>query len=213
MLHFQQLNFELSNFKLILYLRTMKVGLFFGSFNPIHVGHTVLANYMLEFTDLDKVWFVVSPHNPLKSKSSLLHERQRLEMVRLAIGDNNDLKASDIEFRLPQPSYTIHTLTYLKEKYPNVEFALIMGADNLENFHKWKNHEEIIKHHRLYVYPRPDVKENQWSLHPRVKQVNAPLMEISSTQLRMAIKDKKDVRYFFQKAVWDYIKEMHFYEK
>lgn len=191
----------------------MKVGLFFGSFNPIHVGHMVLANYMLEFTGLDKVWFVVSPHNPLKNKSTLLHERYRLEMVRLAIDDNHRLKASDIEFKLPQPSYTVHTLLYLKEKYPQTEFALIMGADNLENFHKWKNYEEIIKEHDLYVYPRPDMKENQWTSHPRVKLVNAPLMEISSTDIRKAIKDKKDVRYFLQKAVWDYIREMHFYEK
>jgi nicotinate-nucleotide adenylyltransferase len=191
----------------------MKVGLFFGSFNPIHVGHMVLANYMLEFTDLDKVWFVISPHNPLKNKSSLLHERQRLQMVRLAIEDNNKLKASDIEFKLPQPSYTINTLTYLKEKYPKNEYALILGADNLQSFHKWKNYEEILKQYELYVYPRTDFKELPLNSHPKVKMVNAPRMEISSTFIRDAIKDKKDIRYFLPEEVWQYIKEMHFYEK
>lgn len=191
----------------------MKVGLFFGSFNPVHVGHMVLANYMLEFTDLDQVWFVISPHNPHKNKASLLHERYRLEMVRLAIGDNNKLKASDIEFKLPQPSYTINTLTYLKEKYPQTEFALIMGADNLQSFDKWKNSNEILKEHALYVYPRPENKTSSLENHPRVKRINAPLMEISSTQIRAGIKDKKDLRYFLPEKVWDYIKEMHFYEK
>ncbi len=191
----------------------MKVGLFFGSFNPIHIGHLVLANYMLEFTDLDRVWFVVSPHNPLKKKNSLLDERQRLYLVNLAIGENTKLKTSDIEFKLPQPSYTINTLVYLKEKYPKNEFALIMGADNLENFHKWKNFEEILKQHQLYVYPRPETDGGQLKEHSQVKLINAPLMEISSTFIRQAIKEKKDVRYFMPEAVWKYIKEMHFYEK
>lgn len=191
----------------------MKVGLFFGSFNPVHVGHMVLANYMLEFTDLDQVWFVVSPHNPHKNKASLLHERYRIEMVRLAIGDHNKLKASDIEFKLPQPSYTINTLTYLKEKYPQVTFALIMGADNLQSFGKWKNSEEIIKEHELYIYPRPETNKTQLNKNHQVKEINAPLMELSSTQIRAAIKDKKDLRYFVPEKVWDYIKEMHFYEK
>lgn len=191
----------------------MKVGLFFGSFNPVHVGHMVLANYMLEYTDLESVWFVISPHNPLKKKSSLLDERQRLQLVELAIGDNSRLKASDIEFKLPQPSYTVVTLAYLKEKYPAHEFALIMGADNLQSFAKWKNYEEILEHHRLYVYPRPDVEHNSFENHPQVKLVNAPLMEISSTAIRQAIYDKKDVRYFVPDAAWKYIKEMHFYEK
>jgi len=191
----------------------MKIGLFFGSFNPIHTGHMVLANYMLEFTDLEKIWFIVSPHNPLKQKSSLLHERYRLEMVTLAIGDNNKMKASDIEFKLPQPSYTINTLAHLQEKYPGNDFALIMGADNLENFHKWKNYEEILKQVELYVYPRPGASGGSLSSHKKVKLVNAPLMEISSTEIRNAIKEKKDVRYFVPQATWEYIKEMHFYEK
>ncbi len=191
----------------------MKVGLFFGSFNPIHAGHLVLANYMLEYTDLERIWFVVSPHNPLKNKSSLLDEKQRLQMVDLAIGDNTKLKASNIEFNLPQPSYTIVTLTYLQEKYPQHEFVLIMGADNLESFHKWKNYEEILKHHQLYIYPRPERDGGKLKDHSQIKFVNAPLMEISSTAIRQAIKEKKDIRYFMPEAVWQYIKEMHFYEK
>lgn len=191
----------------------MKVGLFFGSFNPVHVGHMVLANYMLEYTALERIWFVVSPHNPLKQKSSLLDEKQRLQLVNLAIGDNTKLKTSDIEFKLPQPSYTIYTLTYLREKFPKNEFVLIMGADNLENFHKWKNYEEILKQFELYVYPRPDSDGGKLKDHPKVKFVNAPLMEISSTAIRQAIKEKKDLRYFIPEASWNYIKEMHFYEK
>lgn len=191
----------------------MKIGLFFGSFNPIHVGHMVLANYMLEFTDLEKVWFVISPHNPLKKKSSLLHERHRLQMVQIAIEDDNRFKASDVEFKLPQPSYTVNTLVYLKEKYPEHDFALIMGGDNLGSFHKWKNYEEILKHHELYVYPRQESAETELEKNEKVKSVPAPRMEISSTMIRQAIKDKKDIRYFLPAAVWEYIKEMHFYEK
>ena len=191
----------------------MKVGLFFGSFNPVHVGHMVLANYVLEYTDLERIWFVVSPHNPLKIKSTLLDEKQRLHLVNLAIGFNTKLKASNIEFKLPQPSYTINTLTYLKEKYPQNEFALIMGADNLESFHKWKNYEEILKHYQLYVYPRPNNDGGDLKNHSNVKMVNAPIMEISSTAIRQAIKEKKDIRYFMPEEVWEYIREMHFYEK
>lgn len=191
----------------------MKIGLFFGSFNPIHVGHMVIANHMLAHSDLDRIWFVVSPHNPLKEKNSLLHERQRLQMVTMAIGDNNKMKASNIEFELPQPSYTINTLAYLKEKHPNNDFALIMGSDNLEGFHKWKNYEEILKNYELYVYPRPNSKTNELLKHKNVKMINAPLMEISSTAIRNAVKEKKDVRYFVPADVWEYIREMHFYEK
>jgi nicotinate-nucleotide adenylyltransferase len=197
----------------------MKVGLFFGSFNPIHVGHMVLANYMLAFTDLDRVWFVVSPHNPLKKKDTLLDEKQRLYLVNLAIGDNNKLKASNIEFKLPQPSYTINTLIHLKEKYPQNEFVLIMGADNLQSFHKWKNYEEILKHYELYVYPRvhssPSPLERV-GVRPdsaKIKLVNAPIIEISSTFIRQAIKEKKDVRYFMPEEVGQYIQGMNFYKK
>jgi nicotinate-nucleotide adenylyltransferase len=191
----------------------MKIGLFFGSFNPVHVGHMVIANHMLAFTDLDKIWYVVSPHNPLKEKNSLLHERQRLAMVTLAIGDNVRMKASDIEFRLSQPSYTVNTLVHLKEKYPAFDFVLIMGSDNLESFHKWKNYEEILKNHELYVYPRPGRSGGELMQHSKVKKVDAPLMELSSTVIRQAIRDKKDVRYFVPPAAWEYLKGMHFYEK
>lgn len=191
----------------------MKVGLFFGSFNPIHVGHMVLANYMLEFTDLDKIWFVVSPHNPLKEKKTLLAEHHRLQLVNIAIGDNVNIKSSDIEFKLPQPSYTITTLTYLKEKYPENDFVLILGEDNLTTFHKWKNQEEILINYELYVYPRVKSENCALKNHPKVKFVPAPIIEISSTEIRNAIKEKKDVRYFVPSSVWEYIKEMHFYEK
>jgi nicotinate-nucleotide adenylyltransferase len=198
----------------------MKIGLFFGSFNPIHVGHMVLANYMLSFTDLDQIWFIVSPHNPLKQKSTLLDANQRLHMVNLAIGDKTNLKASNIEFKLPQPSYTINTLVHLKEKYPKNEFVLLMGADNLQNFHKWKNYEEILKYHELYVYPRvqgPDTSpaplERGEVRLTNIKLVNAPIIEISSTFIREAIKEKKDISYFIPPEVLNYIEEMHFYKK
>lgn len=191
----------------------MKIGLFFGSFNPIHIGHMAIANYILEFTDLENIWFVVSPHNPLKDKNSLLADNHRIRIVREAIGDFNKFKASDIEFKLPQPSYTIHTLTYLKEKYPDHEFVLIMGSDNLQNFHKWKNYEEILKNYEVYVYPRKESDGGDFKTHPKIKFINAPLMEISSSFIRAAIKQKKDVRFYLPEAAWEYIKEMHFYEK
>ncbi len=191
----------------------MHIGLFFGSFNPIHVGHMVLANYMASFTDLEQVWFVVSPHNPLKEKSSLLNQNQRLHMVNLAIGETNKLKSSNIEFGLTQPSYTINTLAHLKEKYPQHQFSLIMGEDNLESFKKWKNYEEILKNHKLYVYPRPDANSGDLKVHPNVILTAAPLMEISSTMIRQAIKDKKDVSFFVPQAVWQYLDEMSFYKK
>lgn len=191
----------------------MRIGLFFGSFNPIHVGHMVLANYMASFTDLEQVWFVVSPHNPLKEKATLLNQNQRLHMVNLAIGDNDMLKSSNIEFGLSQPSYTINTLAHLKEKYPNHQFSLIMGEDNLESFTKWKNYEEILKNHKLYVYPRPNSSSGELKTHPSVIMTEAPLMEISSTMIRHAIKNKKDVSFFVPQAVWQYLDEMSFYKK
>lgn len=195
----------------------MKVGLFFGSFNPIHVGHMVLANYMLAYTELDQVWFIVSPHNPLKKKSSLLHERHRMQLVTLAIGDNPQLKASDIEFSLSQPSYTVNTLVHLRERYPKLDFVLIMGEDNLQNFHKWKNYEEILRQHELYIYPRyekqPETGDPEVLNHSKIKHIPAPLVEISSTMIRQAILEKKDIRYFMPEPAWQYIKEMHFYEK
>ena len=190
----------------------MKIGLFFGSFNPIHNGHLAIANYMLEFTDMRNIWFVVSPHNPLKEKSTLLADHHRIRIVREAIGDFNKFKASDIEFKLPQPSYTINTLTYLWEKYPKNEFMLIMGADNLQNFHKWKNYEEILKNCEVHVHSRKESDGGQFKTHPKVKMTDAPAMEISSTFIRESIKQKKDIRFYLPEAAWKYIREMHFYE-
>ena len=191
----------------------MHIGLFFGSFNPIHVGHMVLANYMATFTDLDLVWFVVSPHNPLKEKASLLNQNQRLHMVNLAIGDSDILKSSNIEFGLTQPSYTINTLAHLKEKYPKHRFSLIMGEDNLASFTKWKNYDEILKNHFIYVYPRPNCSSEDLKSHKNIIMTEAPLMDISSTMIRQALKDKKNVSYFVPQAVWEYLNEMSFYKK
>ncbi len=191
----------------------MKIGLFFGSFNPVHNGHMVIAQYMAEFTDLSEVWLIVSPHNPLKAESSLLQDYHRLTLVRMAIGDYRKLKASNIEFSLPKPSYTIHTLTYLKEKYPEASFALIMGTDNLNTFHKWKNYEEILVGYEIYTYPRPGSDGGKFKDHPKVKNINAPMMELSSSFIRHAIKSKKDVRFMMPESVFNYIDEMNFYKK
>lgn len=191
----------------------MKIGLYFGSFNPIHSGHLIIASYMAEFTDLKQVWMVVSPHNPLKPSASLLQDYHRYYLVELGIGSNKNLKASKIEFNLPKPSYTIHTLTYLHEKFPQHEFALIMGSDNLATFHKWKNYESILADHDIYVYPRPLSESGKLKDHARVKMMNAPLMEISASFIRKSIKEKRDVRYMMPESVYNYIEEMHFYEK
>jgi nicotinate-nucleotide adenylyltransferase len=190
-----------------------KTGLFFGSFNPVHVGHMVLANYMLEFTPLEEVWLVVSPQNPFKEKSSLLNQGHRLLLVNLAIDDHPRIKSSNIEFSLPQPSYTIHTLTHLREKYPAREFALIMGQDNLPTFHKWKNYEEILLDHDIYVYPRPSSATSDLEKHPRVIMTHAPVIDISSTFIRNAIAEGKDVRYFLPAKVWEEIDVMNFYRR
>lgn len=191
----------------------MKTGLFFGSFNPVHNGHMVIANFFTEFSDLNQVWFVVSPHNPLKPAGSLLNDFQRLQLVELAIGDYRKMKASKIEFGLPKPSYTINTLTHLQEKYPQHEFVLIMGSDNLHTFHKWKNYEQILEYYSIYIYPRPGFDGGDFKSHPKVKFIEAPLMEISSTFIRNAIKSKKDVRFMMPEKVADYIDEMNFYRK
>lgn len=187
--------------------------MFFGSFNPVHIGHMVIANYMLEFTDLDQVWFVVSPQNPFKEKHTLLADYHRLELVNLAIGDNMKMKASNIEFRLPQPSFTINTLTYLSEKYPDKLFTIIMGSDSLPSFNKWKNYEQILKYYGIYVYPRLDFDKSAYHTHPSVKVFKAPIIELSSSFIRNAIKKGKDVRYFLPESVYNYVKSMHFYEK
>ena len=157
----------------------MKIGLFFGSFNPVHVGHMIIANFMAHHTNLDQVWIVVSPHNPLKKKSSLANDYERLHMVNLAIDDNMVLKSSNIEFKLPKPSYTIDTLTHLKEKYPQHEFVLIMGGDNLATLHKWKNYEMLLNNHKIFVYQRPDYELGEIASHENVQLFEAPLMQIS----------------------------------
>lgn len=196
-----------------------KIGLYFGSFNPIHIGHMAIAGYMTEFTHLDQVWFIVSPHNPLKKKESLLDDHQRLYLTQLAIGDNDRLKASDIEFRLPVPSYTIDTLAYLEEKYPSHEFSLVMGEDNLYTIHKWKNSGELVKKCQIYVYPRPESPKpsspflEQLLSAAKIHHVNAPLMFISGTFIRNGIKKGKNMSYYLAPLVWKYIEEMHFYEK
>ncbi len=188
-----------------------KTGLLFGSFNPIHSGHLMIASYMVEYTDLDQVWFVVSPHNPLKEKATLLADNHRLFMVNLAIEDDPRFKTSNIEFKLPQPSYTIDTLTYLGEKHPSKEFVLIAGSDNLPAFHKWKNYEELLKQYRIYLYPRPGTEPSKFDQHPSISRIEAPLLTISSSFIRKGIHDGKSMDYFLPEKVWKYIREMNFY--
>ena len=188
-----------------------KIGLFFGSFNPIHVGHLSIGNIMAEYSDLKKVWFVVSPQNPFKPAKSLLHEFDRFDMVRAAIHDNYNLEASDIEFNLPKPNYTIHTLVHLQERYPDKEFRVIMGEDNLESFRKWKNHEIILNNYGLYVYPRPGVQLSELKKHPNVKFIEAPLLDISATYIRDCVRNKKSIRYLVPAAVEEIIHAKGFY--
>ncbi len=191
----------------------MKTGLFFGSFNPIHVGHLVIAEYIAENSDLKEIWFIVSPHNPFKKKDSLLANTHRLAMVKLAVEHNPKLKASDVEFALPQPSYTINTIIHLNEKYPNKEFALIMGSDNLQSFTKWKNYEELLNRCSLYVYPRPGFDGGELKNHPKVIWVDAPRMDISATYIRQAVHDGKSIRYMLTDTVFNYLTDMNFYRK
>lgn len=193
-----------------------KVGLFFGSFNPIHIGHLVIAEYMAEFTPLQEIWFVVSPRNPLKKKETLLVENQRIRMVRLAIEYDTRFKASSIEFNLPRPSYTINTLAHLNEKHPNMEFSLILGLDNLATLHKWKNYEVLLKNYKIYVYPRVSSGGEPLAAlatHPSVVVTDAPIVELSSTFIRKAISEGKTIKHMVPPQVGDYIKEMHFYKK
>jgi len=192
-----------------------KVGLFFGSFNPIHIGHLVIAEYMVEFTPLEEIWFVVSPHNPLKKKETLLNETHRITMVRLAIEYDTRFKASSIEFDLPRPSYTINTLAHLNEKHPKVDFSLILGLDNITTLHKWKNYEQLLKNYKLYVYPRvsPNPEPVELASHPSVIVTQAPIVELSSTFIRKAISEGKTIKHMVPPQVGDYIKDMHFYKK
>lgn len=189
----------------------MKTGLFFGSFNPIHIGHLVIANYMLEFTDLEQLWFVISPQNPLKKKTSLLEDHKRRTLLEIAIENDDRFRVCDIEFKLPKPSYTIDTLTYLNELYPHHEFVLIMGSDGLATFQKWKNHIIIQDHYARYIYPRPGHSVNSDD-HHNIRIFDAPQMEISSTFIRDALKKKRNISYFLPHKVYEYITEMHYYE-
>ncbi|PZD79015.1 nicotinate (nicotinamide) nucleotide adenylyltransferase [Mesonia sp. K7] len=191
-----------------------KVALFFGTFNPIHIGHLAIANHIAEFGDVDEVWMVVTPHNPHKKKKTLLDDYQRLEIVHLATQDYTKLKPSDIEFGLPQPNYTVNTLVHLEEKYPDYHFVLVMGEDNLQSFKKWKNYEVILQNQELLVYPRVYAQKTtpELATHPKVKMIAAPIMEISSTFIRKAIKEKKNIKPLLPKEVWEYIDKMGFYE-
>ncbi|OUD46746.1 nicotinate (nicotinamide) nucleotide adenylyltransferase, partial [Flavobacterium psychrophilum] len=185
----------------------MKIGLYFGTFNPIHIGHLIIANHMAENSDLDQVWMVVTPHNPLKKKDTLLDDYQRLHLVNLATEDYPKLKPSDIEFKLPQPNYTVNTLAHLQDKFPSYEFSLIMGEDNLNSLHKWKNYEAILQNHQIYVYPRlnTDTIDNQFINHQKIHIIKAPIVEISSTFIRENIKNKKNIQPLLPPKVWKYI--------
>lgn len=193
----------------------MKTGLYFGSFNPVHNGHMIIANYMLEFTDLEQIWFIVSPQNPFKQRLGLLADYHRLELLKLAIDDFPNFFASDIEFKMPKPSYTIDTLVYLKEKYPKNEFSLIMGADNILTLNKWKNYEQIVANYNIYVIPRKgnDISKIEGINTDRIKLTEAPLIEISSSFIRNAIYNGHDIRYFLPKEVYSYLNTMNFYKK
>ncbi len=205
-------------------MKTKCIGLYFGTFNPVHVGHLIIANHMAYNTDLDEVWLVVSPQNPFKSKAGLLADYHRLALVRIALEDNAKLKASDVEFSMPHPSYTSDTLAYLTDANPHHQFALIMGEDNLRTFHKWKNYESILENHKLYVYPRalteqeerdlsPDKGIEEVLTHPKVNKIDAPVMRLSASFVRSNIAEGKSVRYLLTEPVYNYVKEMHFYKK
>ncbi|ALM08309.1 nicotinate-nucleotide adenylyltransferase [Sediminicola sp. YIK13] len=191
-----------------------KVGLYFGTFNPIHIGHLVIANHMAEFSDLDEVWLVITPHSPFKKKKTLLDNNHRYEMVYEATKDYPKLRPSKIEFELPQPNYTVNTLIHLVEKHgTDYEFSLMMGEDNLKGLHKWKNFEAILEHHQIYVYPRISEGETDHSFkgHPKIIHIDAPIMEISSTFIRKQHKAGKNIRPLLPENVWKYLDEMNFY--
>ncbi len=193
----------------------MKIGLYFGTFNPIHIGHLIIANHIAEYSNLDQIWMVVTPHNPHKQKSTLLDDYQRLHMVHLATEDYPKIKPSDIEFKLPQPNYTVTTLVHLQEKFPQHAFSLLMGEDNLKSFHKWKNYEVILQNHDIYVYPRisSDAENPEFVNHTKIHRIDAPIVEISSTFIRENIKTGKNVRPLLPEKVWQYVDHNIFYKK
>ena len=193
----------------------MKIGLYFGTFNPIHIGHLIIANHMAEHSDLDQIWMVVTPHNPHKKKNTLLDDHHRLEMVHLATENFPKIQPSDIEFKLTQPNYTVNTLAHLQEKFPKYEFSLIMGEDNLNSLHKWKNYEVILQNHDVYVYPRINSGEidEQFINHPKIHKIDAPIVELSSTFIRQSIKNGKNVVPMLPNKVWEYVEHNLFYKK
>ena len=193
----------------------MKIGLYFGTFNPIHIGHLIIANHMAEHSDLGQIWMVVTPQNPHKQKSSLLDDYHRLHMVYLATEDYPKIQPSDIEFKLPLPNYTVNTLAHLQEKFPKHEFSLIMGEDNLNSLHKWKNYEVILQNHDIYVYPRFNSGEidEQFVNHAKIHRVGAPVIELSSTFIRENIKNSKNVVPMLPSKVWEYVEHNNFYKK
>lgn len=193
----------------------MKIGLYFGTFNPIHIGHLIIANDMAENSDLDQIWMVVTPHNPHKKKSTLLDDYHRLQMVHLATEEYDRIRPSDIEFKLPQPNYTVNTLAHLLEKFPAYEFALIMGEDNLNSLHKWKNYEVLLQNHSIYVYPRinSEIAKPELLKHAAIKIIEAPIIEISSTSVRKGIKEGKNIKPLLPQNVWEYIDHNLFYKK
>lgn len=190
----------------------MKIGLYFGSFNPVHTGHLIIASHVLNETDIEKIWFVVSPQNPFKEESGLLNEFHRLHLVRVATEDDNRIKATDIEFGLPKPSYTVNTLAWLREKYPEHEFCIIMGSDSFQNLHKWKNYEVIIRDHDIYVYNRPgfEVVNN---IGARLHLLQAPLLQLSATAIRRNIREGKSIRYMVTEKVLEEIEKGGYYKK
>ena len=190
-----------------------KIGLYFGSFNPIHNGHLILANHIVQNTDLDEVWFVVSRRNPLKSGKGLLADRKRFALVQMAIEDNSSFRACDLEFQLPVPSYTVNTLAYLGEKYPDKQFHIIMGQDNIVTFDKWKNYSVILEYYHILVYPRPGCAESEFLKHPHVRMINAPQVEISSSLIRKNISEGKSVQYLLPDCVREEIEKSNYYRE
>ena len=190
-----------------------QIGLYFGTFNPIHNGHLTIANHMVEYSDLDEIWFVITPQSPFKKKASLLADHHRYQLVQIAVEDYPKLKASDIEFKLAQPNYTVTTLAYITEKYPEWHFHLIMGEDNLMSFHKWKNYEEILNQHNIFVYPRIKSKplKKEFLNHEKIFNISAPILELSSTFIRQEIKARRNVKPMLPVKVWEYLDEMNFY--
>ncbi len=194
-------------------MKVLNIGLFFGSFNPIHHGHLIIAQAMLALADLDEVWFIVSPQNPFKQRKSLAHEFDRYDMVKLAISGNDQMRVSDVEFHMPRPSFTVDTLTYLREKHPDHNFSLIIGGDNLRSFKKWKNADIILKEFSLLVYPRPKQAEITPLLnHESVKLVEAPMLDISATYIRKCVRQQKNIRYLVPDSVMDFISDKKLYQ-